>query len=184
MTLQNGSVTNRTGAAAPVRACYGVWNAATATNCAGFSLTADGSAMLAETNVADGRFLLPDDFGDYIRDGLRLPAIRFDQEEIAAVGDLDRVGLLNGMLGVFSLVPLGGQRRAFYQQLVPFDSGNPVFMILDGTPVLLTVWSALNFNGCGTSVAAFKADINQLMDELGGGYQLTEVDLSGFAPLP
>ena len=55
---------------------------------------------------------------------------------------------------------------------------------LAGTPVLLTVWSALDFNGCGTSVAAFKADINQLMDELGGGYQLTEVDLSGFAPLP
>ena len=25
---------------------------------------------------------------------------------------------------------------------------------------------------------------DQLMDELGGGYQLTEVDLSGFAPLP
>ena len=100
------------------------------------------------------------------------------------MGDLDRVGLLNGMLGVFSLVPLGGQRRAIYQQLVPFDSGNPVFMILDGTPVLLTVWSALNFNGCGTSVAAFKADINRLMNELGGGYQLTEVDLSSYTPLP
>ena len=136
------------------------------------------------TNQISFARVLPDNYTEYIRNGRRLPAIRLDQEEIAAVGDLDRVGLLNGMRGVFSLVLLGGQRRAFYQQLVPFDSGNPVFMILDGTPVLLTVWSALNFNGCGTSVAAFKADINQLMDELGGGYQLTEVDLSGFAPLP
>ena len=50
-------------------------------------------------------------------------------------------------------------------------------------PVLLTVWTR-PLAGSGTSVTAFKADINQLMSGLGGGYQLTEVDLSSYTPLP
>ena len=137
------------------------------------------------TNQISFAKVLPDDYTEYLRNGRRLPAIRLDQEEIAAVGDLDTVAAsVNRILGVFSFVPLNAQRRAFYQAPIDFDSGNPVFAIFGDTPVLLTVWSGANFNGFGTAVTAFKADINQLMDELGGGYQLTEVDLSGFAPLP
>ena len=137
------------------------------------------------TNQISFAKVLPDDYTEYLRNGRRLPAIRLDQEEIAAVGDLDTVAAsVNRILGVFSFVPLNAQRRAFYQAPIDFDSGNPVFVLLDGAPILLTAWSVKNFNGCGTAVTAFKADINQLMDELGGGYQLTEVDLSGFAPLP
>jgi hypothetical protein len=40
-----------------------------------------------------------------------------------------------------------------------------------------------NADGSGPSLTALKQDINAMMSELGGGYQLTEVDLSGFRAL-
>jgi hypothetical protein len=74
-------------------------------------------------------------------------------------------------------------RLDFFEDIIRFDSGNPVFILINGQPILLTVWTR-GGPGIGTSVTAFKADINQLMSDLGGGYQLTEVDLTGFTPLP
>ena len=63
------------------------------------------------------------------------------------------------------------------------DSGNPMFIIINNQPVLLTVWTT-GVSGSGTSVTAFKDDINYMMNSLGGGYQLDEIDLSGFTKLP
>jgi len=63
------------------------------------------------------------------------------------------------------------------------DSGNPMFIIVNDQPVLLTVWTS-GGPGRGTSVTAFKDDINGMMNDLGGGYQLEEIDLSGFNVLP
>ena len=66
---------------------------------------------------------------------------------------------------------------------VVVDSGNPAFLLLRGQPVLLTVWTG-PLGGFGTSVTAFKNDINAMMLDLDlGGYQLTEIDLSVFEKL-
>ena len=131
------------------------------------------------TNRISFARVLPDNYADYIRTGARLPTIRLDQEEKALVGDLAQVG--NNTLSC--IVPVDATRLDFFEDIIRFDSGNPVFILINGQPILLTVWTR-GGPGIGTSVTAFKADINQLMSDLGGGYQLTEVDLTGFTPLP
>jgi hypothetical protein len=79
--------------------------------------------------------------------------------------------------------PADPSRYSFYERVIGGDSGNPALIVVSGEPVLLTVWT-FGEAGSGTSVAAIKDDINRLMSDLGGGYQLTEVDLAGFTPLP
>lgn len=51
-------------------------------------------------------------------------------------------------------------------------------MVVDGELVLLTV---ATHSGGGTEIQAFTDDINTMMTTLGGGYQLTEIDLSKYA---
>ena len=75
--------------------------------------------------------------------------------------------------------PTSGPRTAYYENFIMGDSGSPCFCILDSEAVLLTVVSVGNA-GAGTSVAAFRDDINAAMTSLGGGYQLTTMDLSSF----
>ncbi|MEN9841224.1 MAG: hypothetical protein RL376_1024, partial [Verrucomicrobiota bacterium] len=69
--------------------------------------------------------------------------------------------------------------RSFYEEKIGGDSGNPAFLIINGQLVLLTCWT-YGGGGSGTSVHNQKAAINTLMTTLGGGYQLTPVDLSAF----
>jgi hypothetical protein len=68
--------------------------------------------------------------------------------------------------------------RIFYENLVSGDSGNPCFFLINGQLVLLTVWTFSD--ATGTSVSAFKNQVNAAMTSLGGGYQLSEIDLSAF----
>lgn len=68
----------------------------------------------------------------------------------------------------------------FFENLVSGDSGNPCFFLINGDLVLLAVW-ARGLGGSGASIAAFKTEINAIMTNLGGGHQLTEIDLSGFS---
>ena len=79
-------------------------------------------------------------------------------------------------------IPVDSFRQGFYEDLVPGDSGNPVFLVISGMPVLLTVWTGPGA-GNGTSIVALKDDINSIMIELGGGYQLTPINLSGFTTI-
>lgn len=75
--------------------------------------------------------------------------------------------------------PVGTLRGEFYEDVVSGDSGNPAFLIINGQLVLLTVWTS-GGSGAGTSVYAFKSAINATMASLGGGYSLTDADLSSF----
>lgn len=137
------------------------------------------------TNIISFAKVLPDNYATYLRNGNRLPAICFDQEEKARILDIFHVEIMSGTrLESIAYSPLDGARLNLYEAFMPGDSGNPCLIFLRETPVLLTVWTAGIYAGSGTSVTAFKADINQLMFELGGNYQLTEIDLSDFTPLP
>jgi len=110
----------------------------------------------------------------------RLPAVCTDQEEKLLIRQAYRISpvQLNGN-AVFT-APSEIAYSTFYENLVSGDSGNPCFFLINGDLVLLTVWST-GGGGGGTSVTAFKAEINAIMTSLGGGYQLTEIDLSGFS---
>lgn len=127
--------------------------------------------------------VLPDDYADYLPtafnaiDG-RLPSLTLDQEEKGLVTDV----YSEGNSTVFT-IPTEPQRLAFYENKIGGDSGNPALFIINGEPVILTVWT-YGGAGSGTSIRGQKAAINALMTELGGGYQLTEVDLSEFVLPP
>jgi hypothetical protein len=104
----------------------------------------------------------------------RIPAVAFDQEEKALITEL--AGMDSWMIG---WSPLGGARLAFYEDLIGGDSGSPLFLIIGGEPVLLTTW-LMGGGGAGPSFITNYDAINAAMTTLGGGYQLTDADLSGF----
>ena len=65
--------------------------------------------------------------------------------------------------------------------MVVGDSGNPVFLIIDGSLVLLTVLTSGGGGmAAGTSVMMNNSAIQTAMANLGGGYQAVPADLSIF----
>jgi hypothetical protein len=123
--------------------------------------------------------VLPDDWADYLpsqnssNDG-RLPTLTLDQEEKALVTDWYRETTMTSFI-----TPSDPQRLAFYESKISGDSGNPAILPVNGLPVILTVWT-YGGAGSGSSIREQKTAINTMMNSLGGGYQLTEIDLSSF----
>ena len=110
-----------------------------------------------------------------------------NQGKEALVGDVSSIVSTNfyKQLEASALISREPTRLLFSKFLQKGDSSNPLFIMINDQPVLLAVWTGiLGPLGYGTSVTVFKKDINYLMSELGGGYQLEEIDLSEFNPLP
>jgi hypothetical protein len=106
-----------------------------------------------------------------------LPALCLDQEEKALISDWGYGVSLANFTSRGSLNT--AQRALFYESKIGGDSGNPAFLIVNDQLVLLTVWT-YGGAGSGTFTTPQIAAINAMMTTLGGGYQLTEIDLSGF----
>mgnify|MGYP000994941326 CR=1 FL=1 len=126
--------------------------------------------------------VLPGDWEDYMPSPgptRRIPALTLDQEAKALVSDLVHVADSTEHPFATFARPLDPALVQWYEDKVGGDSGQPAFLIINGEPVLLTVWT-FGGGGSGTSIVRNKDAINALMTSLGGGYQLTEVDLSGF----
>ncbi len=126
--------------------------------------------------------VLPDNWEDYLPGGVaRVPAIVLDQEEKALVADLynitDQAQIYGAMVSFER--PTDAQRLAFYEDIIGGDSGNPACLIVGTQLVLLNVWT-FGGSGQGTSVTYWKSALNTIMTALGGGYQLTDADLSAF----
>lgn len=102
-----------------------------------------------------------------------LPVIVLNQQERAGISSL--TNLATSRFG--NSYPAG--YADYYQNIVVGDSGNPVFLVIDNAPVLLGV---LTFGGPGAGyhIAHYTTEVNAAMTTLGGGYQLTAVDLSEF----
>lgn len=116
-----------------------------------------------------------------------LPAAGTDQEEKLLVRNWVNMPTTTGATAYCAFQAPGNtgddiNRSAFYENFVSGDSGSPQFVFVNGEMVLL---AALTFGGggSGTSVTAFASSINTAMTALGGGYQLTEIDVSTFADL-
>lgn len=123
--------------------------------------------------------VLPDDWRRNILSPVGLPVLSFDQWDRAGVRDV-------AVIGEQSIVyrePQSPGRAALYHPLIVGDSGKPAFWIIGNELVLLNVWTG-GGAGSGTWLVPQKAAINAMMKELGGGYQLTDIDLSGFPSYP
>jgi hypothetical protein len=110
---------------------------------------------------------------------LRVPVVKTDQDKRAHVADwMDRGAA--GDVTAFA-VPADAQRLAFYEDWVNLDSSSPAFAIVGGSAVLL---GTATFGVAGAvpdySGATLQTAINAAMTTLGGGYQLTTIDLSGY----
>ena len=133
--------------------------------------------------------VLPDNYADYLRNGRGLPCIRLNQEEKVLVGNVSEITDSNRRTNAM-LPPVGSPRRDFFGNLqlglIAGDSGNPMFIIVNGRPVLLTVWTSPE---SGTSIHVYKSDLNVMMSQLSAtvgaptNYQLQEIDLTGFTKL-
>ena len=105
----------------------------------------------------------------------RVPLFRSDKEEKALVVDWQTS--VGSSTGTAYVRPPTGNRAIFYEQLIGGDSGSHGAALVNGKAVLeLVATTAFS----GPSVWLSKTWINSAMTTLGGGYQLTEVDLSGF----
>jgi len=78
---------------------------------------------------------------------------------------------------------LDGQFADFHEHIVSGDSGNPMFLVINGELALCTTFTT---RSSGSFVGTYEAGINGVIATLDGmegvstGYTLTRVDLSGF----
>lgn len=104
------------------------------------------------------------------------PVFIVDQDENALVADMNNLTVVSPfMFGAVS--PSDATRLDFYETVISGDSGHPVFLIINGELVVVSVLTGVI---SGTSVAGYRDELNALMTTLGGGYQLTEVSLAAF----
>jgi hypothetical protein len=123
--------------------------------------------------------VLPSDWTDYLPSlGYDVPVLVTDQQEKALVFDWAACDASDGDEGLQLRTPFDATRLGFREAIVDGDSGNPVCLIVDDELVLL---STLYTNQpAGPCIHDNATDINAAMTSLGGGYSLTEADLSGF----
>lgn len=115
----------------------------------------------------------------YANPGNKVPCLVLDQEEKALVS-----GLFNVDCQGYTLFESSGSDsyNKFFENIIPGDSGNPAFIVINNELVLLTIWT-FGGGGSGTFITSQKNSINQMMISLGGGYELTEINLGNFAKI-
>ena len=104
-----------------------------------------------------------------------IPLIIVDQEEKALIGD---IGSMSGTVQIVS--PSNAQRASFWESIIVGDSGSPGFIVINNQLVIVTVLTYGGLFTSGTAISAHIGAINTMMNTLGGGYQLSTVNLSGF----
>ncbi|XP_046557112.1 uncharacterized protein LOC124266351 [Haliotis rubra] len=105
-----------------------------------------------------------------------IPAVSTDQEEKALVDDFYYYSSTNAGLHVPLTTSI---RHDYYESKISGDSGNPTFFVIDDQLALLFVFTTGGAGG-GTSINHYFDNINEIMAKEGGGYQLTEIDLSKY----
>jgi hypothetical protein len=129
--------------------------------------------------ITYARFL-PDDWAAYLPAAIethRIPTIGLNQFREATVQDLYSIATAGTNPMATTRAPIDTQRLAFYRNKISGDSSSPLLLDILGQPVVLAVWT-FGGSGSGTSLTAQKTAINTVMANLGGGYQITEANLS------
>lgn len=68
----------------------------------------------------------------------------------------------------------------FYRNLILYDSGSPAFIVINNEVILLGVFTN-GGPGRGTFLSEHISVINNIMNNYGGGYQLSVIDLSSYS---
>jgi hypothetical protein len=144
------------------------------------------------TNAVTPAKLLPADFYKYLKNGKYLPAVTFDQEEHAWIGEVQDLPTFKYKLNVGTEYVWCKRsqlqnRLVFYEDTKWYDSGNPRFLIIGNQPILLTslyMMDLNSFESFGQFYTVYATDIQTAMDELVPGYSLQFMDLSEFSKLP
>lgn len=98
-----------------------------------------------------------------------LPIIFLRQEENLYVRD---VASLNSNIN--HVLSTNAQRKVFTRDVIGGDSGNPMFFVLNGELALAGVHTDQTY---GHFIGNRMSVVNGLMNNLGGGYQLSEIPL-------
>lgn len=134
-----------------------------------------GVALLDADVPADIAFyrVLPRNWNSYLQATNNLPMLHLDQEEKALVRDMSQLNA--GASYCSHKVPADPTRRSFFETLISGDSGNPAFILVNGEPILMLTH---HYATAGPFYTTHMDAVNSAMTQLGGGYQLTEADLS------
>lgn len=108
-----------------------------------------------------------------------VPVLNVNQFREGLVADVETWGPAGSNYVCSSRTPIDPQRQVFYKDVIGGDSGSPSFVIINNTAVVLTQWT-FGGGGQGDQDVYYAPAINAAMAQLGGGYQLTEIDLSAF----
>lgn len=108
-----------------------------------------------------------------------VPSFYTDQEEKNLIGYITQIATSSkGNTYVNLGEPILSQHKEFFENLVRFDSGNPIFLTINNELVILSVATG---SVSGSFITAHMSQVNEVMSALGGGYQLTPIDLSNFS---
>lgn len=105
-----------------------------------------------------------------------IPIIYLDQEDKVGIQNVKANAFYNNSINM-SHAKGTGKRAEFDEPIVLGDSGNPAFAVVGSQPVLLFTHFDAPF---GPNYSTHFDLINFLMSKLGGGYQLSTLDLSRF----
>lgn len=135
--------------------------------------------LLAEEIPSGIRFaeVPPEDFADYIH-GVEngIPCVLMNQQNRATIADLKY-----DLQASFDY-PHDATRFSFNQNMVSGDSSRAAYIPYSTAPLLATAIVSGNA-GYGYGTWSYIDEINSAMTSLGGGYQLTEADLSAYTNL-
>jgi hypothetical protein len=126
----------------------------------------------------------------YLRDGVdedtyKLPLIAFDQEDHVVIKETTKRHFYNEYIGNSSniphRIPTIGNRPLFDETLIVGDSGNPAFLMVGNKPVLILTHLTMV---SGPSYSHARTELETFIDSLGGGHDLSDINLSCFnAPI-
>lgn len=116
-------------------------------------------------------------FKNYWKTVPNTPIVILDQEDKALIKNVS--GVDSGQVNY--LAPSSSPRSDFDETLIVGDSGNPIFGVIGGRLVLLTSVYTATYSPLASY---FVSQINNAMTTLGGGYQVSTLDLSCFTPQP
>lgn len=123
---------------------------------------------------------LPADVDDYLPalDHWNLPALAFDSQEYAlCVETFAKYWTISPITAGQFTQPTTNPFLTMSESIVDGDSGNPIFLVVNNAPVLLSHWT--HANG-GPKYHTFLDLLASALTTLGGGHSLQTVDLSSF----
>ena len=132
--------------------------------------------------------ILPQNYHEYLKNLMRLPVLQLDYDENMLVFNIERPVDRY----VYTVEPHETGKIPFYQNIVIGDSGNPGFLVVGNSVILLGCLHTGNYivekdvyRGGGIPFVTYYArEIQLAMDALCPGYSLDYFDLSSFKKLP